>query len=698
MPSRWCSIFDQLDAGTYSVGFVAPEGLAFTQQDAGGNEFTDSDADITTGMTATIDLGPDEFRQTLDAGLVAVEEPQLPKSALGDRVWFDANGNGVQDEGESGVAQVTVHLKDSTGAIISTTQTDENGYYIFDELDAGTYSVQFEEPEGLAFTRQDAGSNEFADSDADTTTGMTDTIDLGPDEFRQTLDAGLIVANTPPIATDDFAKTCATKTVTIDVLANDRDLDGDNATASLKTGAINGTVTQNADGTFSYTANEGFFGTDTFTYELTDEHGATAMATVEVDVHEPTQIKASIVGETSIMEGTSGTYKVSLDQAVSEDTWFTIQVQDGTAQRVDRNDEDANNQHFAWGGYIDRTTKTPYLWFHSGSGINRYERFDGQVWDEGARDIARNRREAVGPESGFSEWDYTVLQDGVVQVGGELRVLVKAGETMSTTFDVKAFKEKIQIDTDGYGDKGAYESEETFNIEITNVDHDADCEEITVEGFEGKIIDKSEYEHVRQMSSPIALDLNGDAKIGVTGETSSKDKDADAEIGRTVEFDLDADGEVDTIEWFDGSGDGILVDMSKIGADGSIDGSALFGDEGGKYANGYEKLAKHDLDGDGQVSGEELASLGVWIDDGDAILEDGELMSAADAGITSVSTEMQSVYDAEGRVLMQSTAEVGGQTVLTEDVWFLQAGDAAEAQAAEPMAEEQPMMEDAACA
>lgn len=588
------------------------------------------------------------------------EEPQLPKSALGDRVWFDINGNGVQDQGENGVSQVTVHLKDATGAIISTTQTDENGYYIFDELDAGTYSVQFEEPEGFEFTRCDSGSNDAADSDADTTTGMTDTVNLGPDEFNQTLDAGLVSANSAPIATDDLAETCATKTVTIDVLANDRDLDGDNATASLKTGAINGTVTQNADGTFSYTANEGFFGTDTFTYELTDEHGATAMATVEVDVHEPTQIKASIVGETSIMEGTSGTYKVSLDQAVSEDTWFTIQVQDGTAQRVDRDDADANNQYFAWGGYIDRYVKTPYLWFHSGSGGLKHYRFEGQVWDEGAYDIDWNRRKAVGPDSGFSEWDYTVLQDGVVQVGGELRVLVKAGETMSTTFDVKAFKEKIQIDTDGYGDKGAYESEETFNIEITNVDHDADCEEITVEGFEGKIIDKSEYEYVREMSSPIALDLNGDAKIGVTGETSSKDKDADAEIGRTVEFDLDADGEAESIEWFDGSGDGILVDMSKIGADGSIDGSALFGDEGGKHANGYEKLAKHDLDGDGQVSGEELASLGVWIDDGDAILEDGELMSAADAGITSVC-------------------------------------EAAEAQV-EPVVEEQPMMDDAVCA
>ena len=177
--------------------------------------------------------------------------------------------------------------------------------------------------------------------------------------------------------------------------------------------------------------------------------------------------------------------------------------------------------------------------------------------------------------------------------------------------------------------------------------------------------------------SPIALDMNGDGEIGVTGETSSIEKDADAQIGRTVEFDIDADGKVDTIEWFDGSGDGILVDLSKIKTDGSIDGSALFGDEGGRYKNGYEKLQNHDFDDDGNLTGAELNGLGLWMDDGDAILEDGELVSVNDAGVTEISTNMSLVQDSDGKSLMQSSATLAdGTTVLSEDVWF----DTAEAE------------------
>ncbi len=176
--------------------------------------------------------------------------------------------------------------------------------------------------------------------------------------------------------------------------------------------------------------------------------------------------------------------------------------------------------------------------------------------------------------------------------------------------------------------------------------------------------------------SPVALDMNGDGEIGVTGATSSYMKDSDAALGRTVEFDIDADGDIDTIEWFDGSGDGILVDTTKIGANGEIDGSALFGDEGGKYANGYEKLKAHDTNGDGVVSGAELEGLGLWFDDGDAVLEDGELKSAADAGIASVSTDMKIVLDDDGRKLMQSSAtDEDGNDILTEDVWFAEAED-----------------------
>lgn len=120
-----------------------------------------------------------------------------------------------------------------------------------------------------------------------------------------------------------------------------------------------------------------------------------------------------------------------------------------------------------------------------------------------------------------------------------------------------------------------------------------------------------------------------------------------------------------------GDGDGLLVDTSKIGADGSIDGNALFGDQGGQFANGYDKMAQHDANSDGKLAGAELDNMAIWIDDGDAILEDGELQSLQEHGISELSTQKQDVQNNRGESLMRSDATTeNGNKVMTEDVWF----------------------------
>ena len=71
-------------------------------------------------------------------------------------------------------------------------------------------------------------------------------------------------------------------------------------------------------------------------------------------------------------------------------------------------------------------------------------------------------------------------------------------------------------------------------------------------------------------------------------------------------------------------GDGMLVDDRDGGAtaamngNGEIDGRRLFGDEGGKFGNGFDKLRQLDRDGDGKLTGAELEGLKVWVDNGDA--------------------------------------------------------------------------------
>ena len=78
--------------------------------------------------------------QGVDFGLVA-------PATIGDRVWYDEDGNGA-DNGEPGAPNVTVILKDANGAEVARTTTDSDGRYRFTGLIPGTYTVDIEVPAG----------------------------------------------------------------------------------------------------------------------------------------------------------------------------------------------------------------------------------------------------------------------------------------------------------------------------------------------------------------------------------------------------------------------------------------------------------------------------------------------------------------------------------------------------------------------
>jgi uncharacterized repeat protein (TIGR01451 family) len=71
----------------------------------------------------------------------------IPKGGaiLGDRIWYDADRDGIQDAGETNAfAGVTVCLVDETSNIVSTTTTGANGTYVFENIVPGTYRVEFD--------------------------------------------------------------------------------------------------------------------------------------------------------------------------------------------------------------------------------------------------------------------------------------------------------------------------------------------------------------------------------------------------------------------------------------------------------------------------------------------------------------------------------------------------------------------------
>ncbi len=176
--------FTNVAPGDYYVEFTAPDNYEFSPKDVGSNDAVDSDADPATGITATFTLALGQVKTDVDAGLV------LAGGTIGDYVWFDVNGDGIQDAGESGIGGVAVTLYDSNDNFVAETATDGDGYYSFTTIHPGDYYLIFDAPPDYVFSPVHAGSDPARDNDADAT-GQTADFHLSLGQVNLTLDAGM---------------------------------------------------------------------------------------------------------------------------------------------------------------------------------------------------------------------------------------------------------------------------------------------------------------------------------------------------------------------------------------------------------------------------------------------------------------------------------------------------------------------------
>ena len=100
---------------------------------------------------------------------------------------------------------------------------------------------------------------------------------------RATVDVTVLPVNDPPLAGDDAEETPEDTPVTIDVLGNDSDVDGDALTVVEVSAPTHGTAVVDT-GAVVYTPEPDFHGTDSFTYVVGDGSGLTARAAVDVTV------------------------------------------------------------------------------------------------------------------------------------------------------------------------------------------------------------------------------------------------------------------------------------------------------------------------------------------------------------------------------------------------------------------------------
>jgi hypothetical protein len=118
--------FPGLAAGNYRVTVNNPAGLTATQT-----------------QPNAIALGNNQNINTVDFGFT---RQSSGVSSIGDIVFNDTNGNGVQDQGEPGISGVTINLRDSSGNIVATTTTNSSGNYSFPNLPPGNYTVSVPNP------------------------------------------------------------------------------------------------------------------------------------------------------------------------------------------------------------------------------------------------------------------------------------------------------------------------------------------------------------------------------------------------------------------------------------------------------------------------------------------------------------------------------------------------------------------------
>lgn len=170
---------------------------------------------------------------------------------------------------------------------------------------------------------------------------------------------------------------------------------------------------------------------------------------------------------------------------------------------------------------------------------------------------------------------------------------------------------------------------------------------------------------------PVIIDLNGNGRIDITGHTSGQDKIYTLfSVGNYVSFDIDADGIAENIDWIHANTDGILLDLrTPIPADNKINGSHLFANI--EYENGFHELSELDNNADGILSGDELAFVALWVDDGDALLEPEEIRQLGEFDIQSISTTFFEETSEYGTRSITSNASTSSGILYVEDVWFL---------------------------
>ncbi|MBC2277995.1 LPXTG cell wall anchor domain-containing protein [Listeria welshimeri] len=138
--------------GTYEGNYTVPDGQTITRLTF--NPISTANGSLTSG----------NFVDNVELYI------NITGAKIGDVVWYDYNGDGIQQDNEDPAPGVKVELLDMDGVVKKSTTTNNIGSYLFEDVLPGEHQVKFTLPDDrFIFSNSNQGDNTGINSKPDKT-------------------------------------------------------------------------------------------------------------------------------------------------------------------------------------------------------------------------------------------------------------------------------------------------------------------------------------------------------------------------------------------------------------------------------------------------------------------------------------------------------------------------------------------------